>query len=314
MDWLVLVHHLPPKPDYLRVKVRRRLARLHAQPLRNSVYVLPHRVDTLEDFQWLAGEIRDEGGDAIVCQAQLVDGATDEELTGQFEAHAAELYAAVTSAARSLLDDQLRAVSTVETRASLQQAHARLSAQLDDAKQADFFASAAGEQARAAVDAVRSAANPSRSQPSGAVETEPPRGRVWVTRAGVFVDRMASAWLIRRFIDPDARFKFVSSTRYSALDGELRFDMPHGEFTHEGDACTFEVLCRRFGLTDTGLVAIAEIVHDIDLKDDKFQRPEADGVAVVLRGISESAPDDAARIAIASTVFDGLLAQFRSAK
>jgi hypothetical protein len=135
---------------------------------------------------------------------------------------------------------------------------------------------------------------------------------VWVTRAGVFVDRMASAWLIRRFIDPDARFKFVRTARYAALAGEARFDMTRGEYTHEGDRCTFEVLCQRFVLTDAGLSDIAEIVHDIDLKDEKFGRAEADGVAAVLRGITETTDDDSLRIASAANVFDGLLAQFRS--
>ena len=136
------------------------------------------------------------------------------------------------------------------------------------------------------------------------------RARVWVTRADIFVDRMASAWLIRRFIDPAARFKFVPGGRYAAQQGEVRFDMPRGEYTHEGDRCTFEVLCQRFGLDAAGLVAIAEIVHDIDLKDDKFGRPEADGIAVVLRGIATGAPDDESRVQIATNVFDGLFAQF----
>src|SRR5262249_27331501 len=98
------------------------------------------------------------------------------------------------------------------------------------------------------------------------------KGRIWVTRKGVYVDRIASAWFIRRFIDPDARFKFVPAKGYVPSSGEIRFDMFEGEFTHEGDHCTFEVLTARAGLNDSALVAIGEIVHDIDLKDAKFAR------------------------------------------
>jgi hypothetical protein len=307
-QWLVLFHHLPPKPDYLRVKLRRRLARLHAVPLRNSVYVLPHRAETLEDLQWLSGEIRADGGDAILCQTQFVDGVTDEEIIARFDESASDRYAAIADEARALLEhtdfDDLDSAARVD----LQRAHARLARQLDDVARGDFFSAAAGEQARREVDALDSATIAKRHVNAPSVK----RGSVWVTRAGVFVDRMASAWLIRRFIDPDARFKFVRTARYTALAGETRFDMPRAEFTHEGDECTFEVLCRRFALTHAGLADIGEIVHDIDLKDDKFGRVEADGIAAVLRGITETIADDSQRIAAAASVFDGLFAQFRS--
>src|SRR5262245_62151279 len=102
-NWLVLFHHLPPKPDYLRVKLRRRLTRLHAVPLRNSVYVLPHRAETLEDLEWLAGEIRSEGGDAILCQTQFIDGVTDEEIIARFNEAATDRYDTIAGEARSLV-------------------------------------------------------------------------------------------------------------------------------------------------------------------------------------------------------------------
>src|SRR6476620_12348329 len=100
-DWLVLFHHLPPKPDYLRVKLRRRLSRLQAVPLRNSVYVLPHRAETLEDLQWLSSEIRADGGDAILCQTQFIDGVTDEEIIARFDESASDGYAAIADEART---------------------------------------------------------------------------------------------------------------------------------------------------------------------------------------------------------------------
>jgi hypothetical protein len=137
------------------------------------------------------------------------------------------------------------------------------------------------------------------------------RNRTWVTREGVYADRIASAWLIRRFIDPEARFKFVSGKGYRPQEGELRFDMFEAEFTHEGDKCTFEVLVERGGLKDSALRAIAEIIHDIDLKDDKFGRAEVAGIRTLIDGIRASTKDDAARIARGTEVFNDLHEFFR---
>ena len=136
------------------------------------------------------------------------------------------------------------------------------------------------------------------------------RGRVWVTRKGIHVDRIASAWLIRRFVDPDARFKFVPAKGYKPAEKELRFDMFEAEFTHDGDLCTFEVLVSRLGIDDRALVPIAEIVHDIDLKDSKFDRPETSGIDRLIAGIAMGHRDDESRLERGSAVFDGLYEYF----
>jgi hypothetical protein len=138
------------------------------------------------------------------------------------------------------------------------------------------------------------------------------RGATWVTRAGIKVDRIGSAWLIRRFIDPTARFKFVPAKGYRAEPGELRFDMYQGEFTHEGDRCTFETLVLRFGLTDPALRALGEIVHDVDCKDEKFGRAEAAGIASLVGGLVLAYPDDAERLERGAAVFEGLYAYISS--
>jgi hypothetical protein len=129
----------------------------------------------------------------------------------------------------------------------------------------------------------------------------------------VFVDRIASAWLIRRFIDPDARFRFVAARGYEPQRGELRFDMYQAEYTHEGDRCTFETLLARFGLSEPALHALGEIVHDIDCKDAKFARPEATGVESILRGFVRAYPADADRIAQGGGIFEALYAQLGGA-
>lgn len=242
--WLLLIHQIPPKPDYFRVKVRRRLQRLGAAPLKNSVYLLPNTPEALEDFQWLAQEIRRDGGDAQVAEANFVVGITDVE---------------------------------VET----------------------MLRSESGEPARVMVT------NDAESVGSG---------RVWVTRVGLKVDRMASAWLIRSFIDADARFKFVPGREYRAEPGEIRFDMFEGEYTHEGERCTFEVLLQRFGLGhDPALVAIGEIVHDIDCKDDRFGRQEASGVRAMVEGIASQGVGDVERVVRGSAMFGDLYHSFRGA-
>ena len=136
------------------------------------------------------------------------------------------------------------------------------------------------------------------------------KDHTWVTRLGVHVDRIACAWLIRRFIDPGARFKFVSGKGYAPSFGELRFDMFEAEFTHEGDRCSFEVLLGHAGLTDPALQAIAEIVHDIDLKDGKFGRDEAGGVKALIAGVAMAHRSDEERLTRGGAIFDDLYEHF----
>ena len=145
-------------------------------------------------------------------------------------------------------------------------------------------------------------------------ESAPLKDRTWVTRRGVQIDRIASAWLIRRFIDERARFKFVPSSGYRPEPGELRFDMFEGEFTHKGDRCTFEVLIDHGSLADPALKAIAEIIHDIDLKDDKYGREEVAGVRSLIAGIASSSTDDEQRLARGSALLDDLYSSFGGGK
>ncbi len=301
MEWLLLVHQIPPKPDYFRVKVRRRLQRLGAVALKNSVYLLPRQDEAVEDFQWLLREIQGEGGEATLCQATFLDGLTDAEVVTLFRAERDGEYAEIEQAARAL------AAETPEEPAEAELA--RLRRRLEDVKRTDFFDASGREGAeRALARAAGAGAGPAGSiaHPHGV------RGATWVTRTGVRVDRMASAWLIRRFIDPEARFRFVPGKEYAGSPGELRFDMYQGEYTHEGDRCTFEVLLDRFGLDDPALRAIGEIVHDIDCKDEKFERGEAAGIAAIVNGLVLTHPGDVERLQHGSVVFEGLFVQLRA--
>jgi hypothetical protein len=293
-DWLFLIHQIPPKPDYFRVKVRRRLQRLGAVALKNSVYLLPRRTETREDFEWLAREIQAEGGEATLCRGALLAGTSDEEVETMFRTERDLDYAAIERDARALAGRGEPTEDEV----------ARLRRRLEETARIDWF-DAPGR--AAAERALAGAASPP-SLEAAEAGASPVRGTTWVTRTGIKVDRISSAWLIRRFIDPAARFKFVPAKGYRPAAGELRFDMFQGEYTHEGDRCTFETLLWRFGLTDQALRALGEIVHDVDCKDDKFGRPEAAGIASLIDGLALAYPDDAERLERGGAVFEGLYA------
>lgn len=310
--WLLLIHQIPPKPDYLRVKIGRRLQRLGAVPVKKSVYVLPDRPQSLEDFQWIRAEIIDGGGDASICRADFVDGLTDEQIVAVFRAARDADYADLAGAAREVRAALRRRHREGDRRSTRPEDDVlRLKKRFAAIAAIDFFRApgrAMAEDAlRTVSDAIRPA-HPADEHPLGA--TDAVRGRTWVTRRGIFVDRMASAWLIRRFIDRDARFKFVDVGVYRPAPGDLRFDMFEGEFTHDGERCTFETLLHRFRIDDRGLHAIGEIVHDIDLKDDKFGRDEAPGIERLLAGVAAAHGDDDGRLERGALVFDDLYAVF----
>lgn len=312
--WLLLIHQLPTKPAYFRVKIWRRLQRIGAVAVKSTVYALPASADTQEDFEWLLKEIVEGGGEAMVCEARLVDGLSDAQVRALFDAARDADYAEMAKEARDLAA-ALDPAATAEKRADTRSQLGRLRKRLAELVLIDFF----GATGRLAVEGLlaeleaRVAENKVMSDdPSNSpVSFAELKGRTWVTRRGVHVDRIACSWLIRRFIDPDAIIRFVSGKGYVPKPGELRFDMFEGEITHEGDRCSFEVLLTRAGLTDPALQAIAEIVHEIDLKDTKFGRHETTGIATLIAGIAMANEDDEQRLAQGAAVFDNLYQYFR---
>lgn len=308
--WLLLVHQIPAKPAYARVKIWRRLKGLGAVTVKNSVYALPANAETQEDFAWLIKEIVELGGEAFVCEAQLVDGLGDDEVQALFDAARDEDYAEIAAAARELGDKR-----TGETGAEFATQVARLRRQLDEIVAIDFFGADGREPAEGLVSGLEAGLHKEGdtvSTTATSTASDPLNNRVWVTRQGVQVDRIASAWLIRRFIDPGARFKFVPGTGYAAQPGELRFDMFEGEYTHRGDRCTFEVLLAEAELDDPALIAIGEIIHDIDLKDGKYGRAEAAGVRSLIAGIAAPQVDDTQRLTRGAVLLDDLYNSFAS--
>jgi hypothetical protein len=315
--WLLLIHQLPAEPAYLRVKIGRRLARLGAVALKNAVYVLPLREGTTEDLQWVRQEVVAGGGEATVAEAELVDGLSDREVEAKFLATSDAAYAEVLRETRELARPLKRRKTRLSdaARAELQGAVERLERRLEAIAVTDFFGASLAEAAVAELRELRFRAEPPRAEPQP--PPDPARGlagRTWVTRTGIHVDRIGSAWLIRRLIDDEAVFKYVQPKGYVPLAGELRFDMFEAEYSHEGDRCTFETLIARFGLEEPGLAAVAEVVHDIDLKEAKFGRPETLGFAACIAGLCRTHRDDDARLTRGSVLFESLLAHFAARK
>jgi hypothetical protein len=296
----MLMHQVPPKPDYLRVKIGRRLLQIGALPIKNSVYVLPNRPQCQEDFQWVAREIKASGGQAWLTAAEFVDGLRDGDVRALFDEDRAAQYRAICTAAKALRRSK-PSHDAVPTGLDA------LRRRLESVMTADFFGAKGRADAEAAIaELSRARAVHSAALPASGNFT----GRTWATRKDVHVDRIASAWLIRRFIDDHAHFVFVDAARPGAPAGHVRFDMFEAEFTHEGDACTFEVLQKRFAGRDAALRAIAEIVHDLDCKDEKFGRVETGGIGRLVAGIVRTHASDDARLIAGAAVFELLYEGF----
>ena len=311
--WLVLIHQIPPHPSYLRVKVGRRLQALGAVAVKNSVYVLPRSEQALEDFQWVRREIVAGAGDASVCEARFVEGLSDGSVEALFGTAREADYRALAGEVRTLQAGvQRRGKRSQKPREPVEASLVRLRKRLAEIAEIDFFGAGGRDTVEGLLAAVESSLRPrpAAPRPADAARSDV-RGRTWVTRAGVHIDRIASAWLIRRFIDPEARFAFARGREHAPAAGELRFDMFEGDFTHEGDLCTFEVLVRRFGLGERALARIAEIVHDIDLKDGKFKRPETVGVDHLIAGIAMRHEEDESRLRDGGAAFDALYEFFK---
>lgn len=310
-QWLVLVHQLPSKPAYNRVKVWRLLQGAGAVSLRNSVYVLPNIAPARAVMTGILAEIERKGGDGLLYEARVVAGMRDDEIRAIFNTARDVDYHAILSDLRQCA---LRWKQARKPKHDPVQSLVRISARLSGVTKIDFFGASGRSAAEALLAELEHSAIAKRKPEKikgRTLKADDLTGKTWVTRRDIHVDRIACAWLIKRFIDPQGRLKFVPTKQYQARTGEYRYDMQDGEFTHVGDKCSFEVLMIRAGITDPALKAIAEVVHDIDLKDGKFGRPETLGISHVVSGICRTQGDDVARLVRGSELFDDIYEQFR---
>jgi hypothetical protein len=308
--WLLLLHQLPSKPAYQRVKIWRLLQSVGAVNLKNSAYVLPANAKARMDLLRVLQAVEKGGGDGLVCEADSISGMRDDQMRALFNAARDADYFALAQELRGLLQSFRR---TKKPKPDTAPAIAKFQLRLSEIARLDFFGATGKIAADAALAELEHSAIGLAGLPKTRSVLDPAHltGKTWVTRRDIHVDRIACAWLIARFIDTRATFKFVSVKSYAARPGELRFDMQAGEFTHEGDRCSFETLLYRTGIKDPALRAIGEIIHDIDLKDGKFARSETPGIAHVIAGICRTQAGDEARMARGKELLDDTYEQFR---
>jgi hypothetical protein len=315
--WLVFVHQLPSETSNLRVRTWRRLQQLGAVPIRQAVYVLPDTPGTREDFEWLKQDVKGAGGDATVFAADALDGAEDDAIADEFRRVRQEDYAALASELEQALkrhgrQQRARSASLPSPPRALNALRERLGA----IESVDFFGSAGRDRVVSLLDKFADLASGggTSKRPSRASDTSQDRsyhGRLWITRQRPGVDRMASAWLIRHSIDAEARFVFATD-RESVPPDAIPFDMFGVEFSHKDGGCTFETLCSTFSIGEPAVARIAAIVHDLDLKDQRFGAPEAGTVGALIDGLRLAHSDDGELLAQGMTLFDSLYRSFES--
>jgi hypothetical protein len=308
--WLLLAHQLPARASNARVKIWRRLRQVGAVPTRNSVYVLPNTDQCREDLEWIRTEIVAVGGEATVFTADAVNRDGSDELVAAFQRARDADYQALKRRVGRLVSPARSAGRSGARRDKLRRA-ARISrARFSEIEQIDFFHASGRQGAADAVVMIERlvAERPGRSTPTADAQLSETdfRDRRWVTRPRPGVDRMASAWLIRRFIDPSGTFEFVDHPEPS----DIPFDMYVGEFSHHGSSCTFETLAQRFGLSGPAVTRIGQIVHDLDMKDTRYAPPEAPAVGRMVDGLRQLHADDHVLLEHGMAMFEALARSF----
>ena len=298
-SWLLLLFSLPAGKKTERVSVWRRLKKSGAIQLTTSTYVLPDRPSLYELFQWLAKQIRDYGGEATLIRAREIEGLSNEELIQLFNAAREMEYREIGTALRDVMQRGRKQNSPAE-------ALEKLRKQFRTVREVDFFEAPRGREVEVLLRRAEESKLAGKAGVPAKLALKRFQGKTWITRPRPEIDRVGSAWLIRRFIDEKARFVFAPKA--TAVRDALPFDFPEGEFSHHGEDCTFETLLKRFGIADKHLRKIGEMVHDADLEDDKFQRPECIGIDRALKGWAKRGMTDDDILVQGGAFFDGLYA------
>lgn len=301
MNWIVFTYSMSAQTrSSPRVALWRRLRRIGAVSPANGVFILPARDECVESFQWLAQEIRTANGEALVMRVDQFEGIGDTQLIALFNQTRAEEY--------NQLDEQIRTLEKEPDRTGLQDTLEKLRRRHAEIARVDYFTCPENARIAQRIAQLAQQLTPARSI-ALAIPTRriaDYRGKTWVTRPHPYVDRLACAWLVRRFINPKAIIRYSDHPK----PDQVAFDMERGEFAHQGNWCTFEVMCRAFNLTVRGLSAIAEIVHEIDLSDGRYARPATIGVENILDGWHKAQLTDAELDTRGMVLFDGLFAHF----
>ena len=301
--WILLLYGLPTKKSAARVNLWRQLKKCGALALKTSAYLLPGKPEHHERLQWLAQQVRDDGGEATIIHVTEIEGLSGENIVRQFNEARATDYAALLNALNELIAQNKKRLGESFT-ADLE----KLTRHFEEIRKIDFFDCSRAQDAQMLLKrAAGLRGGKSKNAPSLAAKKF--TGKTWLTRPRPEIDRVGSAWLIRKFIDPKARFIF--STDPAKHRDAIPYDMFEVEFSHHGDDCTFETLVKRFGISDKAVLKIAEMVHDADLEDGKFQTTECAGIDQVLKGWAKGGLDDEELLKRGGECFDALYQQLR---
>jgi len=276
--------------------------------LRGSAWILPETTETIELFQWLVQEVQAFRGEATLIHVDRIGNMTEAQVRALFHTPRSAEYQAVVHGCREILAQLDRSRANHRGAARLRGRLDGLKRELDRIQTIDYLETPAGHRARklweTTAERLRAAETRPRAARSRHRTSLPARGSTWVTRPRPHIDRIASAWLIRRFCDPDAKFAFADAA--DAARKGIPFDVLGAEFGHHGEDCTFETLVKRFKVKDRRVKVIAEIVHEADLHDGKFTRHEATGVDLAVSGLAASLQDDHELLDRGIAMFDGL--------
>lgn len=299
--WLLLLYGLPARKNAARVNLWRQLRKCGALPFKTSAYLLPDQPEHFERLQWLAQQVREEGGDATIIRVSEIEGLQHRDVVHLFNEARATDYVGLTTAINELVRGRKKLVDEAFTLEL-----ARLTRQFEDIRKIDFFACA---QASEVLRWLQQAAQKTMVKPVKFKRLAPKQfiGRTWLTRPRPGIDRAGSAWLIRKFIDPQARFIFGNDPQ--ARPEAIPYDMYEGDFSHHGEDCTFETLVKWFRITDRAVMKIACMVHDADLEDGKFQMAECIGIDRILQGWAKSGLSDAELLQRGGECFEALYQQ-----
>ena len=267
-----------------------------AVQIKTSTYLLPDAPAQYEQFQWLAQQIRQYGGDSTLVRAQEIEGLTKEKVIAMFNEVRAKDYAELRKSLQTFIKRRKK-IEAQEAASELE----RLTRQFREVRAVDFFDSPRGHDVAMLL---RRAEGPKRSRRLEILDAKQYQGKTWLTRPRPEIDRVGSAWLIARFIDHKPKFVFASTLE--AIPDAIPFDMLDAEFSHHGNYCTFETLIRRFSISDKSLVKVGEMIHDADLDDAQFQRVEAVGIDRVLKGWAKEGLSDQEILRRGFECFDAL--------
>lgn len=319
--WILFIHQIAKDNPNLRVKVWRDLKKYGAVLFKNAVYVLPFTKEHEERLHWLCQQIKDSGSEASLFITESLNKEQDVEIVKAFNEVCDKEYCTLIAACNDVLKqaEQIEGTEgiTNDIVYGFKKRLDEIMRNTEDAARTDFFHAPQKERLVQKIELLKQKlaewSKTSKKEADvmhKAYQVKDFTGKKWVTRKDVFIDRMASAWLIRKFIDPKARFVFLPKDE--KCKGSIPFDMYGAEFTHRGEDCTFETLIKAFGLQDPALQPIAEIVHEIDLRDNKYDRKETEGIEQIIRGLKQQQKDDNKLLEKGMEIFDILYQYYTS--